>query len=358
MRIALTGANGFIGSALCRDLTERGHDVVAVVRGRVPVDAPKVVVIGDIASACDWRTVLAGCDAVVHLAGRVHVSRHANTPLTPYQRVNRDGSVELARQAADVGVLRFIFMSTILVNGSHSDRPFSVHDKPAPREPYAISKYEAECALSEVSARTNMELVIVRPPLVYGPEVRANFLKLLRLAGSGLPLPLAGIDGVRSLIGIWNLNDLLIRCLQHPAAAGRVILASDGEDISLPELIRHLARAMGRPCRMFSTPQAVLRTIAGGLGARPVLDKLCASLRIDISETQTLLGWNPPVSLREGLTRTAQWYATGRAGAIAFTAKPRVEPATEPVLGGARPEATVAPRVQPQAREEIHVSAK
>ncbi|GIL05544.1 MAG: UDP-glucose 4-epimerase [Betaproteobacteria bacterium] len=318
MRVAVTGASGFIGSALCRDLREQGLEVVAAVRDRVALDAARVSVVGEIGPKVDWRPTLRGCDAVVHLAGRVHVASRADeSALVPYRRVNRDGSVALAEQAAELGVRRFVFVSTILVNGPDSSRPFLASDVPAPRDPYAISKLEAELALSDLAARTGMELVIVRPPLVYGPDVRANFLRLLKLAASGIPLPLAGVPGVRSFISRWNLNDLLILCLRHPAAAGRVILASDGEDISLPDLIRHLAHAMGRPCRLFSAPPGVLRTIAGSLGARSVVDKLFASLRVDISETRSVLGWNPPVPLREGLTRTAVWYSRSRAGALA-----------------------------------------
>ncbi|MEW5878960.1 MAG: NAD-dependent epimerase/dehydratase family protein [Pseudomonadota bacterium] len=250
-QVAVIGASGFIGSVLYRDLCEQGHEVVAAVRHRCALEAAFVSVVGEIGPTVDWRPTLRGCDAVVHVAGRAHfASRARESALVPYRRVNRDGSVALAEQAAELGVRRFVFVSTILVNGPDSSRPLLASDAPSPRDSYAISKLEAALVLSDVAAGTGLELVIVRPPLVYGPGVRANFLRLLRLAASGIPLPLASVPSVRSFISRWNLKeDLLVLCLRNPAPAGRVILTSDGEDISLPDLVRHLAQAMARPRR-------------------------------------------------------------------------------------------------------------
>ena len=302
-RVALSGATGFIGSVLHPELVRRGYEVLSV--SRAELEAMR--------NGADASENLAGCTAAVHLAARAHVLRETEVdPVTAFRVANRDTTLAFARACAKEGVGRFVFVSSIGVNGSSSTRPFRPDDPPAPEEPYAVSKLEAERDLSALASATGLEVVVVRPPLVYGPHAKGNFLRLLQLAAISLPLPLASISGKRSLLSVWNLSDLLIRCIEHPAAPGRVLLAGDGEDVELPELIRLLAAAMGRPGRLLAVPEGLLRTLTGLLGARRVFAKLTASLQVDISETRRVLEWTAPVSLRDGLVRTAQWYIESR----------------------------------------------
>lgn len=299
--VCVSGCSGFIGKRASKMLVSSQVRVVPITRS---VLASGLHDTGAMAAA------LAGCDAVLHLAARAHVLIETSaTPLAEYRAINRDATLALANAASHAGARRFVFVSSIFVNGASNSRPFRPGDPPAPKGPYAISKYEAELGLREIAAKSGLQVVIVRPPLVYGQEVKGNFLRLLKLSASGIPLPLGSVSGVRSLISIWNLCDLLIRCLEHPAAAGRTFLASDGEDIALPHLIHALAGGMGRPCRLFPVPLAVLRAGAKMLGKRATFDKLTESLQVDISETKRVLEWEPPLSLRAGLARTAQWYA-------------------------------------------------
>ena len=299
--VCVSGGSGFIGKHAAATLLSSHVRVVPLSRSMLTSkrdDMPAMA------------AALAGCDAVLHLAARAHVlTETSSTPLADYRAANRDVTLALANAASYAGARRFVFVSSIGVNGTSNSRPFRPGDAPAPEEPYAISKYEAELGLQEIAAKSELQVVIVRPPLVYGPEVKGNFLRLLKLSASGIPLPLGSVPGVRSLISVWNLCDLLIRCLEHPAAAGRIFLAADGEDIALPHLIRTLARGMDRPSRLFPAPLAVLRAGAKALGKRATFDKLTESLRVDISETKRVLQWEPPLSLAAGLARTAQWYA-------------------------------------------------
>jgi nucleoside-diphosphate-sugar epimerase len=238
-------------------------------------------------------------------------------PLAEFRRVNAAGTRRLAESAAQAGVRRFVYVSSIKVNGERTgNRPFTEADPPGPEDAYAQSKYEAEMALREIAARTGMEVVIVRPPLVYGPGVKGNFRTLLRVVRMGLPLPLASCDNRRSLVGLSNLADLLALCVTHPAAAGETFLAADGEDLSTPELLRRTGRALGRPARLFPVPPALLRAGARMFGRAGAGERLCGSLQVDISRARRILGWNPPSTVDEELARTAQWYqqhCTGRA---------------------------------------------
>lgn len=253
---------------------------------------------------------LCGADAVLHLAARAHVLEESgDSQLEVYRAANRDLTLRLARQAAAAGVRRLVFVSSIRVNGSSAARPVHADDVPRPDEPYAISKLEAEVGLWKISAETGLEVVVVRPPLIYGPRVKANFRRLLGLAASGLPLPLASVAGWRSLLGVRNLCHLLCVCLEHPAAAGKTFLASDGEDIPLPALIRELAEGMGRPSRLFPAPVGLLRWLAAMAGKASTFEKMTASFRVDPVETFRTLGWSPPVPLRQGLHETARWFA-------------------------------------------------
>ena len=308
MRTFVTGASGFVGRTLIHTLSLRSHEIVAAMRA-APSDRDtpsNSVAIGDINATTNWSAALHGADAVVHLAARVHVMRDtAIDPLAEFRRVNTDGTLNLARQAAAAGVKRFIFLSSIGVNGNSTSQGkiFTENSASLPHDPYSVSKHEAEVGLRAISKSTGMEIVIIRPTLVHGSKAPGNFGKLTRLVAKGLPLPLASIDNRRSLVGIDNLVDFIVTCLEHPAAANETFLVSDGEDLSTPDLIRRMARAMNRPARLLPVPKSMLMAAATMLGKRDMAQRLCGSLQVDISKARALLGWNPPVSVDEGLRR-------------------------------------------------------
>ena len=267
------------------------------------------VAVGDIGADTNWSAAIAGVDCVIHCAARAHVMHEtAGDALAAYRAVNVDGSRRLAEQAAAAGVRRLVYLSSIKVNGEQTalGAPFSFLDTPAPEDAYGISKWEAEQALWDVSAQTGLEVVVVRPPLVYGPGVKGNLARLLKLVRSGVPLPLGAVQNKRSLIGLDNLVDLLIRCVYHPAAAGQTFLVSDGEDLSTPDLLRHMAAAMGRSARLVPVPVPLLRLAGSALGKRAEIDRLVGSLQINSSHTRQVLGWTPPVSIQEGIRRMVQ----------------------------------------------------
>lgn len=250
-----------------------------------------------------------GVGALVHCAARVHVMQDdAADPLEAYRLVNVEGTLNLARQAATAGVRRFVFVSSIKVNGeaSLSGQPFTADDVPTPLDPYGVSKLEAEQGLRELEAQTGMDVVIVRPPLVYGPGVRANFASMMRWVARGVPLPLGAIHNFRSMVALDNLVDLLVTCLKHPAAAGQTFLASDGEDVSTPELLRRSAQAMGKTAFLLPVPTFLLESGAALLGKRDVAQRLCGSLQVDIEKTRRLLGWKPPLTLNQGLKKAVE----------------------------------------------------
>lgn len=312
-RILLTGANGFVGQHLGSYLAKQGHQVIATSR-RSDVTfnytPARVIKVGEIDANTDWTTALEGVEVVIHLAARVHVMREkAADPLVEFRRMNAEGTLRLAQQAAAAGVKRFVFLSSIGVNGkSTTTHPFSEDDPAVPEDPYAQSKWEAEQHLLTLLAEACLEVCIIRPPLVYGPGAPGNFLRLLRLAAKGWPLPLASIDNRRSLVGIENLCSLIEVCTHHPQAAGQVFLVSDGKDISTPQLIRILAETMKRPCRLLPFPTSLLAIISKLLGQHGVWSKLAGSLQVDISKARQQLGWEPPYSLEHGLAETADWY--------------------------------------------------
>jgi nucleoside-diphosphate-sugar epimerase len=283
---------------------------------REPRDAPahRYAVVGDLAPDTDWHEALQGCQALVHCAARVHVMDDGATdPLAEYRRANVEGMLHLARQAAEAGVSRFVFLSSIKVNGEQTpvDRPFTADDMPAPANPYAVSKHEAEQGLLALAEKTGLEVVIIRPPLVYGPGVKANFASMMRWLDKGVPLPLGAIHNRRSLVARANLVDLILTCLDHPAAANQVFLAGDGEDLSTTELLRKLGQALGRPARLLPVPEGLLEGAAGLLGKRAVAQRLCGSLGVDIGKARERLGWEPPVSVDQALEETARAYRTG-----------------------------------------------
>ena len=310
MRILSTGSTGFVGKALMSALHIKRHEISAPMRAQSESSASlNSFLVGDINAATNWSTALQGADAVVHLAARVHVMRDtADNPLKEFRSVNTEGTLNLARQAAAAGIRRFIFLSTIGVNGNSTSlgRFFTETSASLPHDFYSVSKHEAEVGLGSIAASSGMEVVIIRPTLVHGSKAPGNFGKLTRLVSKGLPLPLASIDNRRSVVGIDNLVDFIVTCLEHPAAANQTFLVSDGEDLSTPDLIRRMARAMNRPARLLPVPKSVLMAAAAMLGKRDMAQRLCSSLQVDISKSRALLGWNPPVSVDEGLRRAVK----------------------------------------------------
>ncbi|MDE2091048.1 MAG: SDR family oxidoreductase [Gammaproteobacteria bacterium] len=327
--ILVTGANGFVGSALCRELMAHGHALRRVVRR---ADDPShlsplpegegianltfqegeavVVPVGDINPDTDWSDALDQADCVVHLAARVHVMKDtAGDPLAEFRRTNTAATEHLARCAAQAGVRRLVFMSSIKVNGEETmNAPFTESDPACPGDPYGVSKWEAELALARVAADTGLEIVILRPPLIYGPGVKGNFLALLKAVARGVPLPLASVNNHRSLLYLGNAVDALALAMTHPAAAGRTFLLSDGQDVSTPELIRWLAVEMDVPGRLLHCPPFLLRLAGRMLGKADSVSRLADSLQVDSSAIRRELGWAPPYSLEQGLRATAQWY--------------------------------------------------
>jgi nucleoside-diphosphate-sugar epimerase len=301
--IIVTGGTGFVGQALTAALQADGRSVRPI--SRRPVAGFSAV--GEITGVTDWRAALHGVDAIVHLAARVHVMNDTEAdPLAAFRRTNVEGTLNLARQAVEAGVRRFVFVSSIKVNGEETegDRIYRPDDRPNPQDPYGVSKYEAEIGLRDIARQSRLEVVIVRPPLIYGPGVRANFAALMKAVARGLPLPLGAVtDNRRSLIAVDNLCSLLIRCIDHPNAAGQTFLASDGEDLSTAGLLTRLGTAMGRPARLIPLPVPILRAAAGLIGKGAVAQRLLGSLRIDASQTRAVLDWQPSITVDAGLKR-------------------------------------------------------
>jgi nucleoside-diphosphate-sugar epimerase len=318
MRILVTGGSGFLGQALLARLrTDPACEVRSAVRRPGPSGLPGQVLVGNLASDTDWGQALEGVDVVVHAAARVHVMQEtALDPLAEFRRVNVEGTLSLARQAAGAGVKRFIFISSIKVNGEGTapGRPYTADDRPAPTDPYGISKHEAEQGLTQLAGAAGIEVVIIRPVLVYGPGVGANFLAMVRWLHRGIPLPLGALDNRRSLVAVENLSDLIARCLDHPAAANQTFLVSDGEDLSTTALLRRTATALGTRARLFPVPAAALGMGARLLGRGQVAQRLCGSLQVDIGKTRRLLGWSPPLGVDEALERMARGFLAEVAG--------------------------------------------
>lgn len=316
-RILITGANGFIGSALSHGLLEAKHPVRGVVRASTGVphwatsESANVdwVVLHDRSTERETNEALQGVQVVVHLAARVHVMvDDASNPLQEFRQMNVDWTERLARAAASQRVHRFVYLSSIKVNGEQTVIPFTEQDPPKPQDPYGVSKWEAEQALARVSKQTGMEIVVIRSPLVYGPGVRGNFLQLLNIIRQGIPLPLASIHNQRSLIYLGNLVDALARCVHDPRAAGRTYMVRDGEDLSTPELVRRLAVAMGSRVCLWSCPTSLLYWMGQVTGKREIIDRLVGSLQVNSSKIQTELDWDPPFTVDAGLAETAAWF--------------------------------------------------
>lgn len=310
----ITGGTGFVGQALTRRALAEGKDVRLALRRPIGDTAARSLMVGQIDGHTRWQAALDGVDTVFHLAARVHVmNEKASDPLTAFRYVNTAGTLNLARQAAAAGVRRLVFLSSIKVNGEHTapGRPFTADQPARPEDPYGQSKWEAEQGLRALGADTGLEVVIVRPPLVYGPGVRANFAALLRAVDRGWPLPLASVTGNRrSLVALDNLVDLLVTCADHPAAAHQTFLTSDGEDLSTAGLLMRMARALGRSPRLLPFPPSLLRLGAAALGRQAVVQRLLDNLQVDITPTRQMLDWQPPITVDEGLRRTVAGFRT------------------------------------------------
>jgi nucleoside-diphosphate-sugar epimerase len=318
----VTGAGGFVGAALLARLRTDAIACRGVRRARAgePAEAgaalPDGCVAGpELGADADWSTVLAGCRTVVHAAARVHVMHDTSAdPLAEFGRVNVQGSLALARQAAAAGVRRLVFVSSVKVHGESTRRghPLRACDPLAPVDPYGVSKAQAEDGLRAVARETGLELVVVRPPLVYGPGVGGNFLSMMRWLRRGVPMPFGAVDNRRSLVALDTLVDLLVTCLHHPRAAGQGFLVSDDEDLSTAGLLRRLGAALGRPARLLPVPVGVLRGVAAAVGREAVVARLVGDLQVDVAPTRSVLGWAPALTVDEGLRQAARWFLDPR----------------------------------------------
>ena len=308
--ILITGATGFVGSALVHRLVDEGKSLILIARNSSPATYPNCVSSSfEISPESDLRSVLRAVGVVIHLAARVHVMNDKSADaLAEYRRDNLESTINLARQSAASGVKRFIFMSSVKVNGEFTsgDATFSAEDIPKPEDPYGVSKLEAEIALKKLAEETGMEVVIIRSPLVYGPKVKANFLSMMKWLQKGLPLPFGCIHNSRSLVGLDNLVDLIVTCLDHPKAANQIFMVSDGHDVSTSILLRETSAALGRKANLICIPPSLLRMVFFLIGKKSFSQRLIGSLRVDISKTKELLNWHPPVSFEEGIRQTAK----------------------------------------------------
>jgi nucleoside-diphosphate-sugar epimerase len=307
--VLLTGATGFIGSELLKILEFRGKSVRPICRNMSSLailDNSNWFEIGDIDSKTNWLPALSGIEVVIHAAGIAHITTNNSLDfISEFREINCHATLNLARQAASVGVKRFIFISSIKVNGEFTEpnHPFRADDIPNPKDAYAISKLEAEQALQELSAKTGLEIVIIRPPLVYGQSVKGNLSLLIKLIQSGIPLPLGSINNRRSLVGVDNLSDLIIRCLNNPNAAGETFLVSDDLDLSSAEIALKIANSLGVKLRFLCIPESLLKFLALCVGKNSEINKIVGSLQVDITKTKNLLNWTPPIQTDEGFSR-------------------------------------------------------
>ena len=316
--VLITGASGFVGAAVAARLVQLGCPNTRAAVRRAYTQLPLGVegcVVPTLATDTDWTSALAGIDSVVHAAARVHVMRESATdPLDAFRRVNVEGTLNLARQAAQAGVRRFVFISSIKVNGEVTEpgRPFRADDEPAPQDAYGVSKLEAEVGLRALAEITGMEVVIIRPVLVYGPGVRANFQALMSLVNKGVPLPFGRTSNRRSLVALDNLVDLVCTCLEHPAAAHQTFLVSDGEAVSTAGLVRAMATALGKKPRLLDVPLPWMSRVAQAVGQGAVPQRLFESLEVDIDKNRQLLGWEPSTRMADALLATARAYVEAR----------------------------------------------
>jgi nucleoside-diphosphate-sugar epimerase len=305
MKILVTGSSGFVGKSITAALLKQGHSVLAAVRFKANSIKDAEVVVGDINGDTSWTAALRDVDVVIHLAARVHVmTEHSANPLAEFRRINVDGTRHLAECATKAGVKRFVYVSSVKVNGEQTTLPYTELDEPNPQDAYGISKWEAEQALHKISPETGMEVVVVRPPLVYGARVKGNFAQMIKVLAKGIPLPFESVKNLRSFIYVENLVDTLILCATHPKAAGQTYLVSDVQDISTPDLLRKLSSAMGKPAKLLPCSSSLIRLAGRLLRKSDQIDKLVGSLQVDSSKIRRELGWEPPFSLDEGLSAT------------------------------------------------------
>ncbi|WP_028387540.1 UDP-glucose 4-epimerase family protein [Legionella fairfieldensis] len=313
--ILLTGATGFLGRQLTAYFLQQGNSFLRLVsRSKIEEKPdPKITVLlsRPLSAESNWYDALHGCDVVIHTAARVHIMKDkADDPLHEFRKVNVEGTLNLARQAAHLGVKRFIFISSIKVNGESTARnqTFLADDLPQPLDAYGQSKYEAEQGLQHLAEETGMEVVIIRPPLIYGPGVKGNFQRLMRCLQKGIPLPFGAITNKRSFVSINNLMSLIAICIEHPKAANQIFLVSDGEDLSTTDLLRKIGQAMNKPARLLIIPQNILHLLANLSGKKAIFQRVCGSLRVDISKTCEKLGWTPEMPVSEALNLMVKNY--------------------------------------------------
>ncbi|MBN8563411.1 MAG: SDR family oxidoreductase [Leptolyngbya sp. UWPOB_LEPTO1] len=309
MNFLITGATGFVGSALCQLLEHSEHTVYGVVRSDAVLSPSVTPILVSSIAELDDHPILPQIDVVIHLAARVHqMNDTAADPLSEFRAVNTEATKSLAIAAATAGVKRFVYLSSIKVNGDGQASPYTERSTPQPADAYGISKWEAECALNEIAATTDLEIVILRPPLVYGAGVKANFLNLMNLVKTGIPLPLGGIHNQRSLVYVGNLVDAIVTCATHPQAAGQTFLVSDSTDVSTPELVRKISESMRKPVRLMPISPVILTNLARILGKTATIERLFGSLTIDSSKLRQTLNWQPPFTLEQGLEQTARGF--------------------------------------------------
>ncbi len=314
--ILVTGPNGFVGTQVCRELISRGEKVIGAQfhQAQLP-DGCRSIMVGEIGPETDWRKALCGVETVLHLAGRVHIMKDtAADPMAEFRKINVEGTRRLVESASQAKVRRLVFLSSVKVNGEMTDNikgPFKETDVPAPEDAYGISKWEAEQVLRKIGQETGIEVVIIRSPLIYGPGVKANFYNLIKLIDRGIPLPFGCICNQRSLLGMTNLIDVICLSIEHPAAAGETFFASDGADVSTPELVRRIAHAFGKSAMLLPISEWVLKLAGKATGRLDQVNRLCGSLQIDSSKIQRMLAWTPPCSMYEELEIVVNWYKKG-----------------------------------------------
>ena len=312
-KILITGSTGFVGQKLCKKLISDNYLIREAVRSssKKRFDKREIFNVGGIDKSTNWSASLKDIDCVIHCAARAHVmNENKLETLAIYRKVNVDGTRNLAEQCAKAGVKRLIFLSSIKVNGEKTEESFSFRhdDNPKPKDAYGISKWEAELALQQVSKKYGIEIVIIRSPLVYGPNVKGNFLKLINIAARRIPLPISRVNNIRSFVCIENLIDLISCCIKHPAAAGKIFLVSDNKDMSTPELIKKISKAMGKSQYFIPIPVFILQLLGAVIGKSSEIERLVSNLQVDCNNTFEVLGWRPPVNSDDAITETIKWY--------------------------------------------------